>query len=256
MPRPEVSFGHRPPPPHAPYHGRSHLSYVFNRPPRELLASMSREISRSVFVGMKGVSQKGCLLFVIRQQLPKRATLCSGSAHRSIHFHRGRLVQCSSINYHIDTIASPFFFCRNSFLSYFLSFVALLLLNSQSCSSFYLTLPTRTAIMVFESTVLVLLKNWVLVIPVVLVIYLASNYFNHGLNKYPGPLLAGLTDWWRFFDVYGRRPDITHIKLHRKHGDVVRLGPNSLSFADPKAIKQIYGLNKGFVKVRTEPARS
>jgi hypothetical protein len=110
--------------------------------------------------------------------------------------------------------------------------------------------------MVFESTVLVLLKNWVLVIPVVLVAYLASNYFNHGLNKYPGPLLAGLTDWWRFFDVYGRRPDITHIRLHRKHGDVVRLGPNSLSFADPRAIKQIYGLNKGFVKVRTEPARS
>ena len=110
--------------------------------------------------------------------------------------------------------------------------------------------------MVFESTVLVLLKNWVLVIPVVLVAYLASNYFNHGLNKYPGPLLAGLTDWWRFFDVYGRRPDITHITLHRKHGDVVRLGPNSLSFADPRAIKQIYGLNKGFVKVRTEPARS
>jgi hypothetical protein len=110
--------------------------------------------------------------------------------------------------------------------------------------------------MVFESTVLVLLKNWVLVVPVVLVAYLASNYFNHGLNKYPGPLLAGLTDWWRFFDVYGRRPDITHIKLHRKHGDVVRLGPNSLSFADPKAIRQIYGLNKGFVKVRTEPVRS
>ena len=119
MPRPEVSFGHRPPPPHAPYHGRSHLSYVFNRPPRELLASMSREISRSVFVGMKGVSQKGCLLFVIRQQLPKRATLCSGSAHRSIHFHQDRLAQCSSINYHIDTIASPFFFLQKFFLILF-----------------------------------------------------------------------------------------------------------------------------------------
>ena len=105
--------------------------------------------------------------------------------------------------------------------------------------------------MVFESIVPVLLKNWFLVIPVVLVAYLAGNYLNHGLNKYPGPLLAGLTDWWRFLDVYGRRPEATHIKLHRQYGDVVRLGPNTLSFADPKAIKQIYGLNKGFVKVRT-----
>jgi hypothetical protein len=110
--------------------------------------------------------------------------------------------------------------------------------------------------MVFESIVPVLVKNWFLVIPIVLVAYLTFNYFNHGLNKYPGPLLAGLTDWWRFLDVYGRRPEITHIKLHREHGDVVRLGPNSLSFADPKAIKQIYGLNKGFVKVRSVPVRS
>src|SRR5256885_5445258 len=104
--------------------------------------------------------------------------------------------------------------------------------------------------MVFESTVPLLFSSWYLIIPFVLVAYLAANYFHHGLNKYPGPLLAGLTDCWRFFDVYGRRPDITHIKLHREHGDVVRLGPSTLSFADPKAVKQIYGLNKGFVKVR------
>lgn len=84
--------------------------------------------------------------------------------------------------------------------------------------------------------------------------YFARNYFNHGLNKYPGPFLASVTNWWRFFDVYGRRPDITHIKLHRKHGDIVRLGPNALSFSDPRAIKQIYGLNKGFIKVsRKQP---
>lgn len=52
-------------------------------------------------------------------------------------------------------------------------------------------------------------------------------------------------------DVYRRRPEVTHISLHRKHGDIVRLGPNALSFADPKALKAIYGLNKGFVKVWT-----
>jgi hypothetical protein len=84
---------------------------------------------------------------------------------------------------------------------------------------------------------------------IIVVAYPAANHFNHGLNRYPGPLLASLTDWWRFFDVYGRRPELSHIELHHKYGDVVRLGPNVLSFGNPAAIKQIYGLNKGFVKV-------
>lgn len=83
--------------------------------------------------------------------------------------------------------------------------------------------------------------------------WLARNYFNNGLNKYPGPFLASITDWWRFWDVYKQRPEKTHQKLHAKHGDVVRLGPNNLSFADPKALKSIYGLNKGFVKVCFHP---
>lgn len=61
--------------------------------------------------------------------------------------------------------------------------------------------------------------------------------------------MASLTDWWRFVDVWNRRPEITHLKLHEKYGDVVRLGPNTLSFADPAALKAIYGLNKGYVKV-------
>ena len=60
--------------------------------------------------------------------------------------------------------------------------------------------------------------------------------------------MASITDWWRFYDVYKRRPETTHRQLHAKHGSVVRLGPNVLSFSDPKAMKTIYGLNKGFIK--------
>jgi hypothetical protein len=29
--------------------------------------------------------------------------------------------------------------------------------------------------------------------------------------------------------------------IHEKYGDIVRVGPNELSFADPKAIHEIYG---------------
>jgi hypothetical protein len=103
--------------------------------------------------------------------------------------------------------------------------------------------------MIAEFLVEVLLHNWLAVLAAAFTVYLTSNRFNRGLNKYPGPFLASLTDWWRFWDVYKRHPEVTHIKLHAKHGDVVRLGPNSLSFADPKALKTIYGLNKGFTKV-------
>jgi len=90
---------------------------------------------------------------------------------------------------------------------------------------------------------------WHVILVFSVITWLVRNKFRHGLNKYPGPLAAGFTDWWRFYDVYKRKPERTHIELHRIHGDIVRLGPNVLSFANPEAIKTIYGLNKGFTKV-------
>ncbi|KAL8771982.1 MAG: hypothetical protein Q9209_002647 [Squamulea sp. 1 TL-2023] len=93
-----------------------------------------------------------------------------------------------------------------------------------------------------------LLEHWWAALSLVFIAYLVKKRYNHGLQKYPGPFLASLTDWWRFFDVLGRRPDITHIKLHQQHGDIVRLGPNALSFANPNALGTIYGLNRGFIK--------
>jgi hypothetical protein len=90
---------------------------------------------------------------------------------------------------------------------------------------------------------------WPVILIAGVVIRLIQNKFHNGLNKYPGHPLAAYTNWWRYFDVRGRRAQWTHIDLHRKHGDIVRLGPNVLSFADPRAIKTIYGLNKGMTKV-------
>ncbi|KAH8203647.1 hypothetical protein TruAng_002177 [Truncatella angustata] len=93
-----------------------------------------------------------------------------------------------------------------------------------------------------------LAQYWLHLSVLLIVSLLVKNRFNNGLQRYPGPFLASITDWWRFWDVYKQRPEVTHQKLHAKYGDVVRLGPNNLSFADPKALKSIYGLNKGFVK--------
>ncbi|KAL4742811.1 hypothetical protein BDV11DRAFT_202464 [Aspergillus similis] len=98
------------------------------------------------------------------------------------------------------------------------------------------------------------LSNYALyILPFSILLYLAQQYFHNGLHRYRGPILAKFTNLWRFLDVRGRRPELTHIALHRKYGDVVRLGPNTLSFASPSAIKIIYGLNKGFTKVANNP---
>ncbi|KAF1922262.1 putative cytochrome P450 [Didymella exigua CBS 183.55] len=68
------------------------------------------------------------------------------------------------------------------------------------------------------------------------------------LHRYPGPFLASITNVWRALDVYGRNTHITYRKLHARYGDVVRVAPNVLSFGNPSAIQDIYGLQKGFTK--------
>ncbi|KAF2757815.1 benzoate 4-monooxygenase cytochrome-like protein P450 [Pseudovirgaria hyperparasitica] len=90
--------------------------------------------------------------------------------------------------------------------------------------------------------------HWFLISSILVPAYFVWNKYQRGLSKYPGPWLASYTDLWRFSDALGRKPEQTHIRLHKELGDIVRLAPNVLSFADPKAIKSIYGLNKGFVK--------
>lgn len=98
-------------------------------------------------------------------------------------------------------------------------------------------------------------KYWPAPLLLIIITFLIRNKFSPGLSKYPGPLLAAYTDWWRFWESWSRKTHFTHLRLHRKHGDIVRLGPNSLSFADPKALPIIYGLNKGMTKSNFYPVQ-
>lgn len=93
-----------------------------------------------------------------------------------------------------------------------------------------------------------ILSHLYILLPLLTISYFISNKYRYGLAKYPGPWLAAYTDLWRFLDNLNHQSEKTFIDLHRKHGDIVRIGPNVLSFADPQALKSIYGLNKGFVK--------
>ena len=72
------------------------------------------------------------------------------------------------------------------------------------------------------------------------------NLFFHPLAKYRGPLL------WRAFRfpfiksmLSGQLPHNIK-KLHERYGEVVRVGPDELSFTNPAAWKDIY--TKGFVR--------
>ncbi|KAK2785075.1 hypothetical protein FQN53_007968 [Emmonsiellopsis sp. PD_33] len=91
----------------------------------------------------------------------------------------------------------------------------------------------------------VLQEHWLGFSIFAIVLYLLRNKYYHGLQAYPGPWLAAYTNWWRFFDTLSGSAERTHIRLHQQNGDIVRLGPNMLSFSDPRAIKDIYGLNRG-----------
>jgi cytochrome P450 len=102
--------------------------------------------------------------------------------------------------------------------------------------------------MLLNEVLPLLLAYWPIVLLVFLGIYLVRNYTYNGLQKYPAPGLAAYSNWYRYFENFSRNTHNRHIEWHRKHGNVVRLGPNVLSFADPKAIKIIYGLNKGMTK--------
>ncbi|KAF9238714.1 hypothetical protein LCP9604111_9356 [Penicillium roqueforti] len=80
------------------------------------------------------------------------------------------------------------------------------------------------------------------------IFHFTRKYLNPGLTSIPGPLLARITNLWRFIDVANGRSEVTLHNLHQKHGDYVRLGPNVVSVRNLDALKTIYGINKGYQK--------
>ncbi|EME44888.1 hypothetical protein DOTSEDRAFT_169930, partial [Dothistroma septosporum NZE10] len=84
---------------------------------------------------------------------------------------------------------------------------------------------------------------------------LAAAFLVHRIRIYarlrnvPGPFLASMTDLWMVSKVWrgGHYHEIVY-ELHQKYGQVVRFGPNRVSFADPETIHQIYGTHPVFPK--------
>jgi hypothetical protein len=83
----------------------------------------------------------------------------------------------------------------------------------------------------------------------ILVVQYATAYLQSPLKKLPGPFLARFSDIWRLWNHYSQRHIETQRQLHEKHGNIVRIGPKTVSVTDPELIKTIYSTRGTFVKV-------
>ncbi|KAF2755430.1 cytochrome P450 [Pseudovirgaria hyperparasitica] len=69
------------------------------------------------------------------------------------------------------------------------------------------------------------------------------NIYFHPLSKFPGPWYRSAFHFpYHYEQIKGHAPH-NYIKLHEKHGPVVRIGPDQLSFTCSQAYKDIYGFH-------------
>ncbi|ETI26004.1 hypothetical protein G647_02781 [Cladophialophora carrionii CBS 160.54] len=69
--------------------------------------------------------------------------------------------------------------------------------------------------------------------------WILSFRYQKGLNKYPGPFVASVTNFWRLWQ-WLRHTDMCYFPKVAQYGRIIRIGPNTLLFNDPEAIKDIY----------------
>ncbi|KAI1087236.1 putative benzoate 4-monooxygenase cytochrome P450 [Rostrohypoxylon terebratum] len=68
------------------------------------------------------------------------------------------------------------------------------------------------------------------------------------LRHIPGPFPACITNFQRVGWVKTKRAHLILQDMHKKYGEVVRIGPNMVSFSNPELIPTIYPARSGFPK--------
>lgn len=92
-------------------------------------------------------------------------------------------------------------------------------------------------------------EAWIVSLVALAIARLLFYRFKKGFAKYNGPFLASFTDLWRVVHAYTHMNQPPMLDIHQKYGDIVRIGPNTISFGKPEAIKDIYGPGKTWNKV-------
>ncbi|KAK1835327.1 putative cytochrome P450 pisatin demethylase-like protein [Podospora conica] len=72
-----------------------------------------------------------------------------------------------------------------------------------------------------------------------LVLWLYSSWAKH--CHIPGPTIASISNIPRLVWSWSGKPHEMQIRLHKKYGKIVRLGPNCISVGDPQEISKVYG---------------
>lgn len=98
------------------------------------------------------------------------------------------------------------------------------------------------------------LIRWCIAIALVLFsVITIRDGFRKGLRQVPGPFLARFSGLYRLSLVFAGNAPYEYRRVHRKYGQLVRVGPNHVSFSDPAVIPQIYGIGTDFSKVILAP---
>ena len=93
---------------------------------------------------------------------------------------------------------------------------------------------------VLAASQVAIMHSLLIVVIIIVFIYVLYQRLFHPLSRYPGPFWASLTDLYKVhFLCTGCLPAL-FLQLHEKHGDVVRIGPNELTFRDAAALSDIY----------------
>ncbi|KAJ6133407.1 Benzoate 4-monooxygenase cytochrome P450 [Penicillium samsonianum] len=87
-----------------------------------------------------------------------------------------------------------------------------------------------------------------LVVGVVTVVLVHLGWTWWRLKHIPGPFPACITDLHRMSWVPTARAHLILQDAHRKYGEVVRIGPNMVSFSNPEAIPAVYPMRPGIPK--------
>lgn len=82
------------------------------------------------------------------------------------------------------------------------------------------------------------------------VVYTGYQVYFHPLAKYPGPFLAKLTDLYSTYHAIRGDRHLDFWRCHEQYGNIVRFGPNSLSFNTSTALRDIYGFKGNTRKAR------
>ena len=92
-------------------------------------------------------------------------------------------------------------------------------------------------------------RSITLTLVICVTVFVLHTRYLKGLREIPGPFRASILPLDRILCTARGHQFATHIAYHEKYGDLVRIGPNHVSFSDPQVIPQVYSINTKYFKV-------